>query len=445
VDIKISELERELRPKPEPAANEPKVSEREIGSRTTQKKKISLNPKVRLFIGVASVIIFVPLCIMIGVNYSINNLFDLVTFTVTSSPTNTVSVTFTPQPVKTNTPSPLTQTSQPTKTNTPSSTQASISPTPIIAIIRASEGGGAFIRERPGGLVLATLGNGSTVTVIPNDLQEANNVTWVHVVAIVNDVHIEGWMIQTVLITATPSSANIISSKDDMTLVYVPAGEFTMGSDSNSTNEKPAHTVYLDAFWIDQTEVTNKMYELCVSVGRCKEPTSKSSSTYPDYYSNSEFDDYPVIYVDWIMAGTYCSWADRRLPTEAEWEKAARGDDSRTYPWGNAAPNNNLLNYNNSVGDTTKVGKYPNGASPYGALDMAGNVEEWVADWYDSSYYDKSPIFNPPGLASGTDRVLRGGAWDVSVISVRSAYRFGADPSVTNVFIGFRCAISETQ
>ena len=233
-----------------------------------------------------------------------------------------------------------------------------------------------------------------------------------------------------------------ISEKDGMKLVFVPAGEFTMGSDTSS-DEQPIHKVTLDAFWIDKTEVTNKMYALCVNAGACQLPSSMSSDTRKDYYGVSEFDDYPVIYVDWNKAKTYCEWAERRLPTEAEWEKAARGTDVRTYPWGNDAPNSNLLNYDSKVGDTTEVGKYPAGASIYGVLDMAGNVWEWVMDWYDSNYYSSSPSQNPQGPASGQYHVLRGGSWVSNVSGVRSALRGGYDPSNIYGIVGFRCALSK--
>ena len=145
----------------------------------------------------------------------------------------------------------------------------------------------------------------------------------------------------------------------------------------------------------------------------CKEPTIRFSATRERYYDEPQgkFDNYPVIYVNWSMAQTYCEWAGRRLPTEAEWEKAARGTDGRIYPWGNDPPNHDLVNYDGYFGDTLNVGRYPKGASPYGAVDMAGNVDEWVADWYSATYYQSSPASNPTGPDSGEDKVLRGGDW----------------------------------
>jgi formylglycine-generating enzyme required for sulfatase activity len=198
----------------------------------------------------------------------------------------------------------------------------------------------------------------------------------------------------------------------------------------------------LKAFWIDQTEVTNAMYAKCVADGgACQEPTNTSSYTHSSYYGNSEFDNYPVLYVDWNMANTYCSWAERRLPTEAEWEKAARGTDARTYPWGEGI-DCDKANYNGScVGDTSPVKSYPNGVSPYEAYDMAGNVWEWVSDWYGETYYQSSPLSNPLGPA-GTYRVLRGGSWNVSDSNVRSAFRYRYDPTITDDSLGFRCSLS---
>jgi formylglycine-generating enzyme required for sulfatase activity len=242
---------------------------------------------------------------------------------------------------------------------------------------------------------------------------------------------------------------------DGMMMVYVPEGEFTMGSNSYS-NEQPIHTVYVDTFWMDQTEVTNKMYSLCVAAGKCNPPSSNSSYTRQSYYGNSEYDDFPVIYVSWNDADAYCKWAGGRdytvrLPTEAEWEKAASWDankqEKRTYPWGDSI-DCTLANYwgkdNGCVGDTTKVGSYPSGASFYGALDTAGNVWEWVADWYSSSYYStlQDGVRNPAGPSSGDGRVLRGGSWNYNAYNARSAYRGRGVPTVSNDVIGFRCSRS---
>jgi formylglycine-generating enzyme required for sulfatase activity len=239
----------------------------------------------------------------------------------------------------------------------------------------------------------------------------------------------------------TPSiGSTMLSEKDGMTLVFVPAGGFVMGSDNGSSDEQPIHTVSLDSYWIDKTEVTNKMYALCVQAGVCQPPSSTSSYTRKDYYGNFEFDDYPVIYVDWNKAKTYCEWAGRRLPTEAEWEKAARGTDARTYPWGNDAPSNNLLNYNSNTGDTTEVGKYPAGASIYGALDMAGNVWEWVSSLYQSYPYSASD--GREDLNASGSRVFRGGSWSYYGSYVRSALRYRYDPSFILSGVGFRCALS---
>jgi formylglycine-generating enzyme required for sulfatase activity len=197
-------------------------------------------------------------------------------------------------------------------------------------------------------------------------------------------------------------------------MVFVPAGEFTMGSSDADKDaygdEKPQHTVYLDAFWMDKYEVTNAQYKKCVDAGKCSRPSESKSYTRSSYYGNASFDNYPVIYVSWNDAKTYCEWAGKRLPTEAEWEKAARGADGRIYPWGNTF-DISKVNAERKVGDTTEVGAYPAGASPYGALDMAGNVWEWVADWYSANYYASSPRNNPTGPSSGQYRVVRGGAW----------------------------------
>jgi formylglycine-generating enzyme required for sulfatase activity len=226
---------------------------------------------------------------------------------------------------------------------------------------------------------------------------------------------------------------------DGMTMVYVPEGNFSMGG-TLTDDEKPVHTVYLDAYWIDRTEVTNAMYAQCEQAGACQPPNVSSSHTRASYYGNPQYANYPVVHVDWEQAQAYCEWAGARLPTEAEWEKAASKGDGYLYPWGNSLPSDFLLNSNFRVNDTTAVGSYPPGASPYGALDMAGNVEEWVADWYSDTYYASSPSSNPPGPSTGIYRVERGGAWDSEDIIVRSSFRGFGNPSVAIDQQGFRCA-----
>ena len=236
------------------------------------------------------------------------------------------------------------------------------------------------------------------------------------------------------------------SSADNMVLMYVSSGEFIMGGGGNPAlgDGVPIHRVRLNAFWIDRTEVTNRMYTLCVKAGKCKPPGKKYSATRKIYYDDVRYAAYPVIFVSWSDANDYCAWAGRRLPTEAEWEKAARGSNGREYPWGNQ-PSKQLANYG-GANDTMMVGSFPAGASPFEAMDMAGNVWEWVADWYSESYYSISPSSNPTGPESGDRRVLRGGAWsidDSNDFNVRTATRIAYEPWISNDKIGFRCAVSQ--
>ncbi len=242
--------------------------------------------------------------------------------------------------------------------------------------------------------------------------------------------------------------STIISEKDGMFLAYVPEGEFVMGSNDGSNDERPAHTIFLDSFWIDQNEVTNEMYKICVDEGVCNLPLVASR------YYNLDYFDHPVVNVDWSRANAYCSWAGRRLPTEAEWEKAASWDEVKDqkyiYPGGNSL-DCSRANYG-CIHDTTPVRSYEGGKSSYGVFDMAGNVWEWVSSIYVPYPYDAND--GRENLSSKVDRVLRGGAWDGAVRSAdRNYLQFIASNIYSNtnpkpeafppyLFIGFRCAYS---
>jgi formylglycine-generating enzyme required for sulfatase activity len=244
--------------------------------------------------------------------------------------------------------------------------------------------------------------------------------------------------------TFTPLPGTIdtyIRPADAMSMVYVPEGEFLMGSDVGDSFEGPMHSVDLEAYWIDQTEVSNGMYALCVTAGKCDRPSNFSSLTRTSYYNDARFIDYPVVWVDWNDATAYCGWAGARLPTESEWEKAARGTDGRTYPYGEASPSCELVSYYSCNQDTKPVDSYPPGASPYGVLNMSGNVWEWVDTWFGA--YPGSPV-NPDSFDT-TRRVIRGGGYDKSDPRYLSTfYRDHQTPDDRESVIGFRCALSAT-
>lgn len=230
-------------------------------------------------------------------------------------------------------------------------------------------------------------------------------------------------------------------------MVLIPEGAFIMGSNANLVHEKPLHEVNLSSYYIDQYEVTNAAYKLCVDAGVCQPPVYNFSSTRTSYYGDTQFDNYPVVYVNWNMSNDYCKWRGAYLPSEAEWEKAARGTGGGIYPWGQDidctyANYSGGQNGSECVGDTTPVGSYASGQSSYGVYDMAGNVLEWVDDWYSSDYYQSSPLSNPLGPVSGQYRVLRGGSWFSIVNGVRSANRYRNSPTYSYSNIGFRCARS---
>jgi len=241
-----------------------------------------------------------------------------------------------------------------------------------------------------------------------------------------------------------PASSDIrIRRADGMMMVYVPSGNFLMGSSSNDPNaqddEKPQYSVYLDAFWIDATEVTNAQYNNCVQGQVCK-PSSKAGD------SQLNGDNQPVVGVAWDDAVTYCRWAGAALPTEAQWEKTARGSDGRIYPWGNQTATCDYAVLNEGKGDgcgngdaAWPVGSRPKGASPFGALDMAGNAGEWVESWYDG--YPGTTYKS--GQFDKTYKVLRGGHLHSGQADVRAAYRGTYLPYTRNSLIGFRCVAAK--
>jgi formylglycine-generating enzyme required for sulfatase activity len=247
-----------------------------------------------------------------------------------------------------------------------------------------------------------------------------------------------------VLLVPTPTPGVTVEPGRLADLARVPAGAFAMGSQPSDpfseSVERPQHAVQVSEFWIERTEVSNAAYAACVAAGGCTPPASASSSTRSAYYGSAAFDDYPVVNVTHGQAAAYCAWAGGRLPTEAEWEKAARGPETRYYPWGSERPNRTLANYGKIVNDTTAVDGYPAGASPYGLLNMGGNVWEWVADWYSATYYASSPPSDPPGPAAGQDRVVRGGSWGSDGQFLRTTNRFYHNPSNASPTVGFRCA-----
>jgi formylglycine-generating enzyme required for sulfatase activity len=227
-------------------------------------------------------------------------------------------------------------------------------------------------------------------------------------------------------------------------LAFVPVGEFEMGAAPGLDPfaeqwERPVHTVTLSAFWMEIYEVSNARYALCVAAGACSPPEAFTARTRENYYSDPQFGDYPVVNVNHAQAQAYCAWMGGRLPTEAEWEYAARFNDGRRYPWGGGEADLGLGNFGNPDGDTQPVTSYPIGASALGALNLAGNVWEWAADWYDPEYYGESPAQNPTGPTTGTERVARGGAFATDPQFVRTTNRYARDPGRGYNNVGFRC------
>jgi formylglycine-generating enzyme required for sulfatase activity len=228
-----------------------------------------------------------------------------------------------------------------------------------------------------------------------------------------------------------------VTGQDGAPMALVQAGEFTMGS-NEVEDEQPIHQVHLDAFYIDKFEVTTSRYASFLKATQMAAPRRWSEARLPQDGNR------PVIGVTWFMADNYCRWAGKRLPTEAEWEKAARGTDGRAYPWGNEEPTNERGNFGKprwaGYDTLAPVGSFKSGDSPYGIADMAGNVWEWVADWYAANYYQTSPSKNPTGPSHGESRGFRGGGWNYEGLLARSADRNHDDPTAGISSYGFRCA-----
>jgi len=273
--------------------------------------------------------------------------------------------------------------------------------------------------------------------------------------------------ISTPLLTETPLVTPLPSVTPEpvvrkAALVHIPVGEFIMGSDPSEKYfwgaEAPKHDVFLDEFWIYDVEVTNAMYKACDEADICPRPVENYSNTHSDYYTNPKYDNYPVIYITFHAAQAYCRWAGGRLPSEAEWEKAARGTDGRMYPWGDkeieirfanfcdvSCPNPDTneieIEFDDGYRDLAPVGSFPDGISPFGVYDMAGNALEWVADWYGAYYYESSPYINPTGPTSGSRHPIRGGSWYSGREGLRAAARSSLNADATYDTVGFRCVV----
>ncbi|GEM_PF-2309138 len=251
----------------------------------------------------------------------------------------------------------------------------------------------------------------------------------------------------------------MLSISDGRPMAFIPAGSFWMGaaeSDAEAdADEKPQHEVQLDAYWLDQYEVTNEEYEQCVADGMCYEPEALDINGFAYEFARA-ITDAPVVNVSWYSASDYCAWAGKRLPTEAEWERAARGDDGRRYPWGDdpdafqRAWYGGIFDVNDpSVQDDfsrpAPVGSFPEGVSPFGVFDLAGNVWEWVLDWYAPDTYSQPGQENPTGPEAGSIRIVRGGSWTTPSLSLRATYREARMPSGAWIDVGFRCAMDDIR
>jgi len=247
-------------------------------------------------------------------------------------------------------------------------------------------------------------------------------------------------------VESPPSEPEATSNEEPVRedMVAIPAGPFLQGTTSGGFDEQPQRTVYLDTFSIDRHEVTNYQYQQFVlATGHRK---AGPPSRYAKSIGKMRGTNQPVVYVSWDDATEYCQWKGKRLPTEAEWEKAMRGSDGRLWPWGNQERSNgaNWARVQDGYDVTARVGTFQTDKSPYGVMDGAGNVMEWVADWYQETYYKDAPEKNPPSPEYGTYRVMRGGSYSTTGADIRITSRSKMVPDFRDETIGFRCAISGT-
>jgi len=401
--------------------------------------------------------------------------------TAASKPTAYPTYTPLPEPTATlaftDTPIPPTSAQKPTTT-----------PTPVIYVVEVGDTLGAIAKEF--GVTVEALQEVNAISdpkrlqigqelIIPKGGTIARRGTATEVRSTSTSIPPTRTVIPTMdIIPSVQATQTVVGVPESM--IFVPAGEFIMGSPGSEglDNEHPQRTVYLDAFRISKYEVTNRQFSQFIDATGYSTDAEKAgwgwAWTGEDWEQVEGADwrhprgpgsrigdkmDHPVVQVSWNDADAYCQWVGKRLPTEAEWEKAARGTDGRIYPWGNSAPDGSKLNYcdvnceydwkdssvDDGYTDTAPVGHYEAGKSAYGAYDMAGNVWEWVADWYDADYYNEAPERNPQGPDSGNYRVLRGGSWFGYQGDARGADRNAGDPDVRISYIGFRVAASASS
>ncbi len=307
---------------------------------------------------------------------------------------------------------------------------------------------GAFV-------LLLTLGGGYWLLTTPGILSPISTPTQRQVLPSPTEIPFTATLPPTIMPTITPTEETSLPTETpipeeirdikNVPMRLIPAGEFTMGSDdTGDVGSRPAQEVYVDAFYMDKFEVTNEMYDACVYAVECRRPQQGGSATRNTYFANPVYANFPVLYVDWKMANTYCEWRGARLPTEAEWEKAARGTDARLYPWGNDEPDCNLANHVGCVADTTPVDQHEDGQSPYGIYGMAGNVWEWTSTLFKPYPYKADDGREDPDSLG--ERIARGGSWHVfggNSGNVRADTRLKLDPGYFGGYVGFRCVISQ--